>query len=517
MPLPSPQDLARLSRDRNALLKLSLALVTLSFGLAFLVSLSPWGDGGGDPDPVERPPATIDALVDRIRFTPFPGGRSCADLGRAFPRKYLAELVEASLEDFASDPEAAPLRIWWRGLLAEDSAEAVAALEALPPDSPRRDEFLADLHYLAGAIEPARRHYLAAAEQSADPGYAQRSVLFLARFEEDRGLLGRLLDDPSYRAALRPLETLAYRAALRDYAGMAWAAVLVEADLLASSHLPVALFTAAIWFLILMSFQSRGRAYLALALPAFLLGIAGATLTVYAAVIQEELRGFTAGPADSEVKQFIYLLAGVSLREEFLKLLCFLPLAFARRKRGAPLEALLLAGCVGLGFAFQENLSYFQRDATGYAAWMRLLTANALHFSLTGVAGLALWRMLARRGRGWEDFLLTFLAVVLAHAVYNAVLSVPSLAEYSPLHPILVAVIAYKFFDPLRQHLEIAGLHRRLSPLGLFVVGSTLLACGILVASAFGTPFRHALGAFAGGIAAMIPLAFAFIGRFRDL
>jgi hypothetical protein len=83
--------------------------------------------------------------------------------------------------------------------------------------------------------------------------------------------------------------------------------------------------------------------------------------------------------------------------------------------------------------------------------------------------------------------------------------------------PIVIAAIAYQYFDPLRQHLDVAGLHRRVSPLGLFVIGSALLCCAILISSAAGMPFRFAAGALASTLAAMIPLAFAFISRFRDL
>jgi hypothetical protein len=44
-----------------------------------------------------------------------------------------------------------------------------------------------------------------------------------------------------------------------------------------------------------------------------------------------------------------------------------------------------------------------------------------------------------------------------------------------------------------------------------------LLCCAILISSAAGMPFRFAAGALASTLAAMIPIAFAFISRFRDL
>ncbi len=521
MRLPSKSDLVRLSRDRGAILKTALAVVAVAHLLGLAVSLMP--KGKGDPHGVFSfgfVPRDVPGLVDFVRFGGGGGGGgSCEELSPELARDALAELVETALEALPGGDEAEAVRLWWRAIAADDGsgADAAARLGALPETTRRRDEFLADLSYLAGDADSARDLYVAEARRFPAAVYARRSALFLARYEGDREGLASLLEDPSFRSALSPLEDIHYSAAVPDHVGLAFATVRYQFVLLASSSLLPALFTAAIWFLILLSFQGRARAFLPAALGAFALGIVAAALAFYAGAVQETVRGFRAGEGDPEWKQFLYLLAGVSLREEVAKLLCFLPLALLLARRGTPLEALLLAGFVGLGFAFQENLVYFRGGGAGNLAWTRLLTANPLHFSLTGVAGLALWKVLHRRGRGWEDFLLVFLVVVFAHTVYNSVLTIPSLEEYAPLHPILVAVIAYQYFDPLRQHMEVAGLHRRLSPFGIFVVGSTLLTCTVLVSASFVLPFRFAAGAFATSLGAMIPLAFAFLSRFRDL
>jgi RsiW-degrading membrane proteinase PrsW (M82 family) len=521
MPLPTMTDLARLSRDRGALLKFAFALVSGSLLLALLVSFASSGPSD-DPDRPIKAPTDLPGLVALARFGPGAEGRSCADLDRSIPRELFAEPVEAllaRLEGPEGDPEAEPVRLWWRALASDDGTgtASLAALRALPEGTRRRDELLGDLLYLEGEASAALPLYLAEARRFPEAAYAKRSAFVLARFEEDHALLRSLLGDPGFRSALSNEERFDYAVALPAYGALAMAVVRAELELLGSAYLIPALFTAAIWFLILLSFREKGSAYLPLAFAAFALGIVSGPLVSYAAAVQDDIRGFRAEAGDPDFKQFLHLLAGVSLREETAKLLCFLPLGLAARRRGSPLEALLLAGLVGLGFAFQENLSYFRRYDSTYTAWVRLLTANALHFSLTGVAGLALWQVLSQRGRGWENFLLAFLGVVLAHTLYNAVLSIPSLEEYAPLHVILVAVIAYRYFDPLRQHMEVAGLHRRLSPLGIFVAGSVLLTCAVLVAAAFGEPFRFAVGAFANAVGAMIPLAFAFISRFRDL
>lgn len=519
MPLPSPKDFVRLSRERRFLLKASAAMVIISVLLALLVSWfasSPQSSPDGIITAGDR-----DSLIPLIRFgRPVPTSSlhpTCADLVRDGSGNLFAEEIEATLEDLRNDPETAPIRLWWEGLNTPDPAPSLQQLELLSPETPFRDEFMGDLEYKRANHETALGHYLKAAKQAGGSNYARRSAVFLARYEEDRGLLRQLLDDPAFAAAFEARDLLTYFTYLRDYSGLARCVVAAEFRMLVSPYLIPALFTATIWFFILLAFGESTRARTAKALVSFLLGKFSAFLTLYAVMIQEEISGFTFHEGDTPLSQFIYFLSGVALREETLKLICFLPLAILLRRRSSPLEMLLLGGMTGLGFAFQENLVYFESGAGTFTAWVRLLTANVLHFSLTGVAGYYLWRMLARGFRGWEEFLFSYLAVVFAHAFYNAMLSMPSLADFAPLTSILVAVIAYQYFDPLRTQMETTGMHRRISPLGIFVLGSVVLACTVLVSSAFSQPFRFALGAFASTVGAMIPLSFAFISRFRDL
>lgn len=519
MTLPSRKDLIRLSRDRPFLLKASAVMVSAAVLLSLLVSLL------AKPSKITHygliASGDRETLISLIRFgRPVPPDSSiftCVNLVRDGSQNLFAEEIEAALEDLRNDPKSEAVHLWWSGLNSSNPGPSLQQLENLPPETPSRDEFMGDLEFKQGNSAAALRHYLAAADHFGDSNYARRSAIFLARYEEDRDLLSKLLDDPSFPRSFEARDLLDYRAYTRDYPGLALTVLAAEWQMLRSPYVIPALFTAAIWFFILLAFGEPGRARIAKAVIAFVLGIVSACLTLYAVMIQEEIFGFTFHEGDTPLAQFIYYLSGVALREETLKLLCFLPLAILFRRTSSPLEMLLLAGMVGLGFAFQENIAYFEAGAGTYTAWTRLLTANALHFSLTGVAGFYLWRMLERRFRGWEEFLVSFLAVVFAHGIYNSSIAIPSLSDYAPLSPILVAVIAYQYFDPLKQQMDMAGMHRRLSPLGIFVLGSVVLACTVLISSAAGQPFRFALGAFASTVGAMIPLAFAFISRFRDL
>lgn len=519
MRLPTRQNLVRYSRDRGVLLRSSLVLVAVATALAFLASLiAPAEHSRLHERAVSGfAPEGKSALISLIRFgLPLEAGSragNCARLLDEGEQNPFAPAIEAAL---AKEPDEL-IEIWWRGLQEGNATEAIARLESADAELRHRNEFLADLKYRSSDAGGALRHYLAEAERFEAASYARRSALFLARLGEDKTLVRELLDDASVRRAFAPSDLFSYQAYAGDYVGLARSVLLSEARSFGTIYLIPALFTAAIWFFILLAFREHPARHVARALVAFALGVVSAVLTLYLVVLQQERGGPEFHPDDSALAQFVFFLSGVALREESLKLLCFFPLALALRRRGSPVEALVLAGMVGLGFAFQENLLYFEAGSGTFTAWLRLLTANALHFSLTGVAGWYLWKMLRRSMRGWEEFLLAFLAVVFAHALYNALLAMPALSAYAPLSPIWIAVIAYQYFDPLRQHMETAGQHQRLSPLGIFILGSVILTCTIFVGSAMVEPFRFALGAFVSSVAAMIPLAFAFIGRFRDL
>lgn len=518
MRLPPYSTLARYSRDRQVILRAAFVIVALSALGALLASTLVRPQG---PLSAESLPRSTGELLSWIRFglpdEATARGQSCLDLKRR-PWLVPGEVIEALLEDRATDPSVEPAQLLWRGRLAEDPSEAISRLEAIDPGLRHRQECLGDLHYLQGDLPAARLAYLAEAERFPEAGYARRSALHLARFEEDRPQLQHLLGDPSFLAATDPPSRIRFFAWLGDQGNLARAVFAAERELWLSPFLLPALASSGIWFLVLLSFSNTASSSWRVSLMAFALGIVSASLALHLSVVEEEIRGVHFQPDAPLLQQVLYFLSGAALREESLKLLCFAPLAFLLARKGRPLEMLVLAGITGLGFAFQENLAYYRQAGSGtFTAWERLLTANALHFSLSGVAGFACWQMLHRKGRGWEDFLLSFLIVVVAHALYNALLTMPVLHEYAALAPILVALIAYQYFDPLRQQIEVGGLHQRLSPLGIFVIGSALLLGGILVSSAATLPFRHALGAFAESVGAMLPLTFAFIGRFRDL
>lgn len=141
----------------------------------------------------------------------------------------------------------------------------------------------------------------------------------------------------------------------------------------------------------------------------------------------------------------VYFVLGVGLREELAKLLCFLPLLHWLRRGTAPGEGLILGAAVGLGFAFIENVSYFEHGGLG-AAMTRFLTANFLHMSLTAIAAETLTQAVRERtDSAVARAVNTFGLVVLLHGAYDWFLVTPGMAQYSIL-AMTTFVVSSQFF-----------------------------------------------------------------------
>jgi protease PrsW len=204
-----------------------------------------------------------------------------------------------------------------------------------------------------------------------------------------------------------------------------------------------------VWATILLRFNgalSWQNTAVRWAVPALIAGALSAHLTILIIFLQENQMGLAFG--DTVFSQFRYILVGIGLREEAAKLIGFvLLLPWAKKMKN--LEILTLAGLVGLGFAVEENINYFTA-AGGLGTLARFVTANFLHISLTAMCGLALVRALVYRGEAMQEFLFTFTAAVVVHALYNAFLMVPLLADYSMFNSIVFVLLAFQYFNWLR-------------------------------------------------------------------
>lgn len=202
-----------------------------------------------------------------------------------------------------------------------------------------------------------------------------------------------------------------------------------------------------------------------------------------------------------------YNVLGVGLREEFAKLCCLLPLMPILLRWRSELAALLISSCVGLGFAMEENVGYFNSDKS--ATLGRFLTANPLHIALTGLIGLALYRAL-RNPSGWGTHSLgVFGILVFAHGLYDAFIVLPALAEYSLFTTIIFALVIYQFFHELRELRPIQGDTISLS--ANFLCGVSVLTAATFVYLSATLGMSVAFDTLASGVTGLAVMVYLFL------
>ena len=265
----------------------------------------------------------------------------------------------------------------------------------------------------------------------------------------------------------------------RDWAEVARQQIPASYEFSDLKTVMLALVAGAVWTVILLRMGGNATSVWPMALPALLLGALSAHATVFVIMLQETYLGWFEG--GDMLRQIADEVAGTGLREETLKLLFFLPLVPFLRNRGDDLTLLVVASLVGLGFAIEENIGYF--DAYGDSlAITRFVTANFLHISLTGLVGLAWGRAVLEGGDHWAQAVSMLGLAILLHGAYNALMSVPEFGDFS-LFSMTTFVITGRFFFAALRH----SRNRWLDPISASAVFTwgiiTVIGCALLAAS----------------------------------
>jgi len=263
------------------------------------------------------------------------------------------------------------------------------------------------------------------------------------------------------------------------------------------------------WFVFLwQAMKTPGLRTLRLwcALGAIVLGVLSIWPTHFLSLWQEY--AWNLHDSDELVPGVRFYVLGVGLPEELAKLLCVLPLMPIFLRLRDELTVLLVSGCVGLGFAITENVNYFAGSG-GMAAMGRFLTANPFHFTLTGLAGLMLFRGL-RSPQAWGPYALGFLGMlVFAHGLYDAFIVVPALAEYSLFSMIIFALVVYQFFHELRELRPSKGDTISLS--ATFLCGVSVLTAATFVYLSATLGMEVAFDTLASGVTGLAVMVYLFL------
>jgi protease PrsW len=274
-------------------------------------------------------------------------------------------------------------------------------------------------HEMDEAAKRYEREGLAFPERSADIDHAVALWIATGAWDHVR----ERLQDPRVAAATEPLTK--YRLAVHDNDWKNAARWLVDGwrPRLKAASLVMTGIAALAWGFFcarLGKLGERVRRRLPLYVLAFALGVLSVVPTVCLIAVEEaKLRLVETGDPMRDILFFVF---GMGLREEASKLLLFVPLLPLLRRWGDRLDVLVCGALVGLGFAAEENLGYL---ASGdlHTGLGRFLTANFLHMAMTAILAAALDDFIRDREKHGADFSRTTVMVVAMHGAYDFLLS----------------------------------------------------------------------------------------------
>ena len=341
---------------------------------------------------------------------------------------------------------------------------------------------------------------------------ARESALRLAISQNEADLLRELMSQPLWAGTASSWMRTRIGALTGDV-WMQWQGLIGhQVETTRWGVLLLALFAGSIWYIIFTQHSPREPWRWARPVPAVIAGAMSVWPTLIILAYQEYHLGMTEdAPFPNDLW---YFLAGVGLREELSKLALvsiFMPYLVWRREGGL---ALLAGAFVGLGFAVEENIQYYADG--GGIAWSRLLTANFMHASMSGILAHALYEMLRTRFGHAEKFVITFLAIVAAHGLYDYVsasdLQLAQFAGIGIFSIVILALLANRFFDLLAETTQSSPGF--ISPAFIFLVGSALLIATLFIIAGATTDDLSGIAAVGDECVSVAPVAFVYWRRF---
>lgn len=378
------------------------------------------------------------------------------------------------------DPDTARLAIDFLAAWNLDDRDAYRRLhahaaQAEPPRFAR---------YALGRVEMKRENYHAAyalftREGELDEAGESRFMAVRALIgAKDFTTLAKLRTDSRYERYFTPHVALETAIDARDWLGILKAIPATQLYSYRHNAIIVTIVAGLAWALFLVHLGEITSPFswtTALCGLGFAAGVVSTTPTIFLVILQDDILGFSSG--EDVYRTFAYYIVGVGAREELCKLLLFVPLLPFLIKRDNELEAFIVACFVGLGFAIEENGSYFMLSEAASAPG-RFLTANFFHIALTGLNGLALFRACSRGMSGVNDLMLVLPLTITAHGVYDALLDLPGVEGSGFLA--IIAYVAFSFYFFGRIHPLRNNVRMTISLTGSFVFGVSILASAVI-------------------------------------
>ena len=358
------------------------------------------------------------------------GGKSSGGLKGAAAAADEAVMSEEALDDLLETglpPDISLVARFWRGLekdaMPSGLREVVIIGAETDPPLAWHNHVLAREALRHHDIEDAAKHYeregLAFPERADDIDHALALWIAAGNWDHVRERMqdARVADAATahtkYQFAVHERD---WKSAAR-WLGMAWKPHVTVPSLVMTS---VAALAWGFFCARLGKLGERVKRRVPLYVLAFALGVLSVIPTVCLIAVEEaQLKLVETGDPMRDILFFVF---GVGLREEASKLLLFLPLLPILRKWGDRLDILVCGALVGLGFAAEENLNYL---ASGdlHTGLGRFLTANFMHMAMTAILAGALDDFLRDREKYAAAFSRTTVMVVAMHGAYDFLLS----------------------------------------------------------------------------------------------
>lgn len=305
----------------------------------------------------------------------------------------------------------------------------------------------------------------------------------------------------------RPLQLQLHAGSMLNDVWLQWRSlVMLRLRDIPYGALALTLFAAGLWYFILGSHSDAGRWRWLWPIPAVVAGVMSIWPTLTLVAWQDFTGGMTAeAPFPQDL---MYYVLGVGLREEACKLALFaffLPWLLWRRQPGL---ALLTGAFVGLGFALEENVNYYQGG--GGVAWARFVSANFLHIAMTGICGHSLYEMLRTRFARADQFIASFAGIVAAHGGYDWLLGQ---GDSSWLATVVLVVTVSRFIDLLRE--ETRPFRLTISPRAVFTLGSAVLIAVAFITGAWTTHSMKGVADAGLECIGMVPIAVLYWQKFE--
>ncbi|WP_394843312.1 PrsW family intramembrane metalloprotease [Pendulispora brunnea] len=376
---------------------------------------------------------------------------------------------------------------FWRGVEADavprHVREQMLAGAKREPPVPWFNHLLAREAQQSGAPMEAAVYYeregLTFPERAGDMDIALNLWMNAGAWEHVRDRL----QDARVFAAAGPLTKYRFAVNERDWKGAALQLWLNWKQRWQGTGLLMSAVSALAWAFVctrLGKLGERPRFRLPLYIVAFGLGVASVIPTMFLIAVEESrLRLIETGDM---VRDILFFVFGVGLREEASKLLLFLPLVPILRKWGDRLDVLVAGAMVGLGFAAEENIDYIAQGAV-HSGLARFLTANFLHMAMTGILATALFEFIEDGERHASNFLRTSLFVVGLHGAYDFFLS------HEEMGGSFIAMAVFLFLT--KPFLEAVDAARRRADKGISLLQAFVLAISVVT----GVTFVYASGA----------------------